>query len=39
MLLRQQELQVIAEEEAKRDRTYEEFNEMYGEHLSGKIDP
>lgn len=26
-------------EEAKRDRTYEEFEAMYGDHLAGLIDP
>jgi hypothetical protein len=26
-------------EEAKRDRTYEEFEAMYGDHLAGLVDP
>ena len=39
MLQRQQELKMTANEEAKRDRTYEEFEAMYGDHLAGLIDP
>ena len=25
--------------EATRDRTYEEFEQLYGDHIAGKIDP
>lgn len=39
MLSRQIELQNYAVEEAKRDRTYEEFEQMYGDHLNGLVDP
>ena len=37
MLLRQNELKKSAVEESKRDRTYEEFWEAYGQHLEGQI--
>ena len=39
MLQRQVELKATAIEEAKRDRTYEEFEAMYGDHLAGLVDP
>jgi hypothetical protein len=39
MLQRQKELLMVAQEESKRDRTYEEFQAMYGDHLAGLIDP
>lgn len=39
MLQRQQELKSVAQEESKRDTTYEEFEAMYGDHLAGLIDP
>ena len=38
-LKRQQEMEAAAIVEAKRDRTFEEFEEMYGDHILGKIDP
>lgn len=38
-LKRQQQAEVAAAAEAKRDRTMEEFEAMYGDHMSGKIDP
>ena len=39
VLQRRLELGEAAEKEAKRDRTYEEFAELYGDHLEGKVDP
>lgn len=39
MLLRQIELKEAAMTESKRDRTFDEFFEMYGDHIQGKIDP
>ena len=39
MLCRQVELKATAQEESKRDRTYEEFEQMYGDHLAGLVDP
>lgn len=39
MMVRQQELKTVAQEESKRDRTYEEFEAMYGDHLAGLVDP
>ena len=37
--LRKLAMEAEAEKEAKRDRTFDEFFEMYGEHLAGKVDP
>jgi hypothetical protein len=37
--LRQDELKKAAEEEFKKDTTFEEFFETYGDHIVGKIDP
>ena len=38
-LVRNREMQKEAEEEAKRDQTWEEFLKMYQDHIEGKIDP
>lgn len=39
MMQREKELRETAQEESKRDRTFEEFEAMYGDHLNGLIDP
>mmetsp|Transcript_15670 Transcript_15670/g.24025 ORF Transcript_15670/g.24025 Transcript_15670/m.24025 type:complete len:141 (-) Transcript_15670:1199-1621(-) len=39
LLQRQEELAEVAEVEASRDKTYDEFLETYIEHINGKIDP
>ena len=38
-LVRNREMQKEAEEEAKRDQTWEDFLKMYQDHIEGKIDP
>ena len=38
-LKKQQEAQDLEKAEATRDRTFEEFEKMYGDHLAGKVDP
>lgn len=38
-LVRNREIQKEAEEEAKRDQTWEDFLKMYQDHIEGKIDP
>lgn len=39
LLERQLHLKMEADENATRDRTFEEFKNMYGDHLLGKVDP
>lgn len=39
MLMRQIELKQIAVEEAKRDKTFEEFSDTFKDHLEGNVDP
>lgn len=39
MQQRQKELKETALEESKRERTFEEFEAMYGDHLNGLVDP
>ena len=36
--LRQAQIAVVEEKEAQRDRTYEEFLEMFKDHIEGKCD-
>lgn len=39
VLARNLEMEATAAEEAKRDRTYEEFLDEYEKHIKGEVDP
>ena len=39
MALRQEKMAAVEEKEAQRDRTFEEFLEMFKDHIEGKCDP
>lgn len=39
VLQREREMEAAALAEAKRDKTFEEFEAMYSDHIAGKIDP
>ena len=39
IMLRQRQMAKNEEIEATRDKTFDEFMEMFGEHIEGKVDP
>lgn len=38
LIIRDKRIAVVEEKELKRDRTYEEFLEMFKDHIEGKVD-